>query len=415
MKIAMLTYPFWGHIGYLLRLGNVLKQNYEVIVYCGEKYKHEVERVGLLFREYPAECEKLFQKVCGGEQSGTGLDELYLYYDYVFGIADNMVKNDSHFVSEKIDLIIYDSNGFWGKAIADKIGIPSVCIVSTVAINQRMIESYPSAFMKYFNVESEKEIDEKNLNRIFKMISRRLRLKYPELSNYSAISTDQGTADININLSSKELQYGIECIKEEDYCFTGPFITKEQLEGTSQYIKKDKINVTLSFGTIFENIDNIVQIINQIHDDKTNLIVIASKYYEKLKIYESENVHIINFTNLIQVLKDTDIFIFHGGTNSYREAAFLGVPMIAVAQSADQHLNAIMIEQMGIGRNVDKEELKCTDIKEMIYEMVNDQTMQKNCKDIAASMHKLGGLSAAKEIIERILINIENSREWIWI
>lgn len=44
MKIAMITFPYWGHIGYLLRLGNELKLDNEVIIYCGKKYKREVEK-----------------------------------------------------------------------------------------------------------------------------------------------------------------------------------------------------------------------------------------------------------------------------------------------------------------------------------------------------------------------------------
>lgn len=412
MKIAMITFPYWGHIGYLLRLGNELKLDNEVIIYCGEKYKHEVEKERISFREYPIECEKLFLKANVTEHIEKGLGALYVYNDYIFGIADKMVKNYSYFISERMDLIIYDSNCFWGKIIADKIGIPSICVVSVAAINERMIDSFPSAFMKYFNLESDKEVDEKNLNRAIRLISRKLKVKYPELANFSVISTDKGTADININLFSKELQYGLECIKDEDYLFTGPFISKEQMEGTSKYIKKEKINVTLSFGTIYENIDNIVQIVNQINDDEINLIVIASKYYDKLKMYESENVQIINFTNLIQILKDTDIFIFHGGTNSYREAAYLAVPMIVVPQSSDQILNAIAINSVGIGRYVEKEELKYVDIQEMIFDMVHDKDMQKKSKDIADSMHKLGGLSAVKEVIEQVSNNsVENNGE----
>lgn len=402
MKIAMLTYPYWGHIGYLIRLGNELQSENEVIIFCGQRYKHEVEREGILFGNYSVECEEMFLKIKGVSDSETGIDDLFSYYDYIFAIADKMVKNYPHFDSENIDLIIYDSNCFWGKIIAAKLGIPSVCVVSTVAINQSMVESFPDAFIKYFNVECDCGIDEHNLNKALRLISRNLRVKYPALSDFSVLSTDQGTAEININLSSKEIQYGIECIKDKKYLFTGPFISEEQLKGTSKYIKRNKINVTLSFGTIFENIENIVQIIEQVNVGQINLIVVVSKYYEKLKRYESENVHIINFTNLIQILKDTDILIFHGGTNSYREAAFLGVPMIAIPQSADQYLNAYVIEKMGIGKYIEKEELKDIDIKKMIFEIISNKEMQIKCKDIAESIHKLGGLRAAKKIIEHI-------------
>lgn len=63
-----------------------------------------------------------------------------------------------------------------------------------------------------------------------------------------------------------------------------------------------------------------------------------------------KNFVAMKFLDQIGYLRQTDLFITHGGFNSIKEATLLGVPMIVTPFCVDQPCNGEAIEAYGAGQ-----------------------------------------------------------------
>ena len=57
------------------------------------------------------------------------------------------------------------------------------------------------------------------------------------------------------------------------------------------------------------------------------------------------------------MLKNTKLFITHGGMNSANEGLYYGVPLIVIPQSADQPLIAEQVVKIGAGIKLNMQSL----------------------------------------------------------
>ena len=82
-----------------------------------------------------------------------------------------------------------------------------------------------------------------------------------------------------------------------------------------------------------------------------------------------KNIFAFNFVPQIKILKETDIFITHGGINSINEALFENkLPLIIIPQNMDQFSNANQIEKIKAGIYLDKNNIT----PEILLKTVND-------------------------------------------
>lgn len=61
------------------------------------------------------------------------------------------------------------------------------------------------------------------------------------------------------------------------------------------------------------------------------------------------NFEVFKFVNQLEVLAVSDLFITHGGGNSFNEALQLKVPMIVIPFFGDQHLVAHKVQKLNLG------------------------------------------------------------------
>jgi len=70
--------------------------------------------------------------------------------------------------------------------------------------------------------------------------------------------------------------------------------------------------------------------------------------------------------------KDIKAFVSHTGKKSLYEAAYHGVPVVALPLFAEQHDNAKKAEQFGLGLAVNQETLDAQHLFETIERVMND-------------------------------------------
>lgn len=115
------------------------------------------------------------------------------------------------------------------------------------------------------------------------------------------------------------------------------------------------------------------------------------------------NFYVYNFVPQIEVLKRTDLFITHGGMNSTSEAMYFGVPLIVVPQVANQPIVEKRIEDLELGRVINKNNISSNIIRNYANEILNNDRYKDNMMKMRTKVRQAGGEERAVELINDLL------------
>ena len=153
---------------------------------------------------------------------------------------------------------------------------------------------------------------------------------------------------------------------------------------------KNRRLILCSFGTIEPNdstvIFSFIRKLIQVSLRKNYILVMAikAKHDDIMKLAVKGDVYIFNFVPQLQVLKDADLFITHGGLNSIREAVNAEVPMLLypVHPEFDPIGNAarIVYHRLGLRGNAATDSDDEIDAK--INELLSNPLYKKNIQEL---------------------------------
>lgn len=118
--------------------------------------------------------------------------------------------------------------------------------------------------------------------------------------------------------------------------------------------------IYISFGTVVmdnlwnqqietrKKLQSFILQLSELWKDRKYEVIFISQGKGVLKKYPS-NWHVFDRVDQIDYLSKADVFITHGGNNSFHEALIQQVPMIVIPFFGDQPLIANTIERLGIG------------------------------------------------------------------
>ena len=185
-------------------------------------------------------------------------------------------------------------------------------------------------------------------------------------------------SDYKLVLTSREFQSSKVPVDDSFY-FIGPSSIEERPIDKNFPFKKDlnKKLIYISLGTVFnDNLDFFKMCINAFGFSKEfQLILSVGKFFD-LKVFGNppDNVSIYNFVPQLQILKEADIFISHGGLNSLNERLLLcKKPIIIVPQFGDQFSNAAQVELFGAGILLEKEKINEKVLKNAVNSIIVDE------------------------------------------
>jgi UDP-N-acetylglucosamine transferase subunit ALG13 len=149
-----------------------------------------------------------------------------------------------------------------------------------------------------------------------------------------------------------------------------------------------------SFGTFYQGADrqllDFVQNLLEVVRDMENVMLVCSvnQYViETVKAWQkqSPNVYFFKRVPQVEVLKNANLFITHGGFGSIKESIFCGVPMLVYPLDPhyDQNGNALKVEHHGLGlRGVFHRE-KAQTMKNKIKQLIDTPTYRENVERFA--------------------------------
>ncbi len=111
------------------------------------------------------------------------------------------------------------------------------------------------------------------------------------------------------------------------------------------------------------------------------------------------------------VVAQSDLFIHHGGNNSFCEALYFGIPSLVMPYCWDGHDNAMRAEMTGTGRRLRRSDWTEEDLRGAILGLLADDAMRARLAAGAAAMRaNPGNAAAAAAIIAVMRASVENGK-----
>ena len=119
-----------------------------------------------------------------------------------------------------------------------------------------------------------------------------------------------------------------------------------------------------------------------------------------------DNVHLDAWFPQPSVVQKSDLFIHHGGNNSFCEALYFGTPSLIMPYCWDGHDNARRAEETGVGRWLDRARWAPDELSAAILGLLADQGMRERLAKNGEAMRRQSGTSRAAEAILSLVTNV---------
>lgn len=124
-----------------------------------------------------------------------------------------------------------------------------------------------------------------------------------------------------------------------------------------------------------------------------------------LESYQSvpNNVYLGSWFPQPSIVAQADLFIHHGGNNSFCEALYYGVPSLIMPYCWDGHDNGLRAEQTGTGTRMRRDSWTPQQLRDAMTALLNDDTLHDRLARISARMTAAKGAAQAAGSILHML------------
>jgi MGT family glycosyltransferase len=288
------------------------------------------------------------------------------------------------------DVVIFDSCAPWGYAVAEVLGVPGICSVSTLVFDRDEVRSHAGA--------PSERLDAANLAALAE-IERRWGIDFRD-------------RDIGLFYGRENLVFSCEELNP----------TRDNVRGTFHFVGPTFASAGGDIGSDLEAYargrKRIYVSMGTAVGGKTGLepsffapFVEAFGGREGYELLLSvgaaagsfgvvpKNVSVRRFVPQTAVLARTDVFVTHVGANSMHEALFHGVPLVCTPHFGDQHQNAARVVAEGAGVLLPTGEISASRVAAQV-ERVGGDSFRANAARLSTKLRACGGLERALRVIE---------------
>ena len=389
-KGLFLIFPGHGHVNPTIGLVTELINKGDQITYItAEEFRDKLEKLGVEFKGYDEEYS-----VDPNNKEG-----MIAVVRKAIGIYRNLIelalKQEGTF-----DYLVCDSVVNPGKKLIRKLGIKkTISLSTTFGLNEKVIEESRktnnfSELEKYKDKLKELEKDIKDLEKDFEM----------EIPDVTKIFLG-AKMDLNLVFTSKYYQPLAETF-DESYKFIGPSIAdRKELQDFKIENPQNKKIVFISLGTVANKNLSFYKNCFEALGSRYDLIIIMS-IGKRINIKDlgeiPENFKLYNYVPQLEVLKQVNLFITHGGMNSSSEGLYNNIPLIVVPQFGDQFMVAARVVQLSAGVSLIKD-VDSDSIKEAVNKILENDSYKENARKIGESLKEAGGYKRGANLLHEIL------------
>ncbi len=112
---------------------------------------------------------------------------------------------------------------------------------------------------------------------------------------------------------------------------------------------------------------------------------------------------LVNGAPQLAILRKAHVMINHGGINSVRECAYLGVPQLVFPLFFDQNGSAARVAYHGLGMSAQLAKAGPDQIREWIAAILSDSAMQERCHEMSKAFQRQATGAPAAKVVEQFL------------
>jgi len=399
-KVVFFNIPAHGHTYPTLPLvAELVRRGEQVVYYSSPAFRQAIEQAGAMFRN----------SVTPFLNDETQIDENMVKVAYMLlqGAQSALAALLPQVREDAPDYIIHDGLCPWGKFIAQIMGVPAICSMTTFAIppitgknflrviktpgNMRLLFSTPIARMLF-----------EGRDRLipFHTLSNQLHKKYG-IAKPQVFDMFTNRAMMNIVYSTNQFQPFAE-VFDDTFKFVGPSIVARLDTATNSFdVPGETPVIYISLGTVFNDKVDFYHMCYEAFADIGRTIVLSVGKRTNIAALGTmpRNFIVQEFVPQLELLQRTALFITHGGMNSVSEALYYGVPLIVIPQSADQNLVGQRIEQLGAGKALRRASLTVQRLRSTAEHILANPIYQQSSAQLGKSFGQPDGyVHAADEI-----------------
>lgn len=306
---------------------------------------------------------------------------------------DNLVQLKKIVEMINPNYIFRDAVDIYAHDISIEKNIPCVGYITNNLYSKKFFEKNPNylyqVFMAGFNYE--KYLGDDFFSnfysleyKLYKQVSKELNTKM--INPFHQFDPSE---NINIIFSTEFLQPKCSLYNNRKYDIIYPSMQQFSIEQKINpklvfFLDKnrDKKIAYVSTGS-FINKDFIYYktIINALIKEKYYIVMSVRDHNESIKSYfqqYSDRIYLDDFIEQKYVLSHCSLFITSGGFNSILESIYYKVPMLIVPVSSEQRLNALIIEELKLGKTYYSRENISKNYNQLIYILEHDTLIKSS-------------------------------------
>ncbi len=293
------------------------------------------------------------------------------------------------------DLVIYEQFFFVGKHLAEKNGKKCVRIFTAPATNHDLMKKFLSSGgpMGIFRLPL--------IGRLWTADAIKGLGIHLECPNWLD-EIVESPPDCNLVYTLRQFQPDEEQFSEYRFHFIGPSIY-DRPEDPFPTLQAPVIYISL--GTILKGASTFFQTcIEAFRNEKVTVVLSVGKDFDISKLGPiPENFVIRNHVPQTAVLRQSNLFITHGGMNSVSEAMVAEVPMLVIPFVSDQPVNARQVQRLGLGEVLSYQHITPQVLKDAAFSVLWSEKIRRNICALSRIIRKAPGNTGAVEIIENFV------------
>lgn len=301
----------------------------------------------------------------------------------------------------KPDAVCYDTLSPLGAWVAEKLQVPGVALIPTMADNEHftMGSRIPAGQggargrtpAELFGEVAAATADARHA----------LGIEGPP----KPIPMLGGQARLNLVSIPREFQIAGDTF-DESFRFLGPS-TGSRAQATGWTPPADGSPVLyISLGTVFNNRpDFFAHCVEAFRDSRWHVVMVVGESTELPQL--PDNFEVAPFFPQLVVLSHAKVFVCHTGMNSTMEGLYYGVPLVSVPQMPEQAVNGTRAAELGLARVLDAGSITPQLLRETVEEVSADPAIRVNVAKFSKRLRSTDGASSGAEALEKMLAENE--------